>query len=225
MIEIGGSYMKNVINCLTKGYKNLEGTIKAFLKFTIFLIGTFVFTASLMYIVSLGVGVFNSELASVREFIVYFSLVVIGFILLPITSNIYTILLREYVVKGSKIRLKLAISEALQRLNGRFFSYYVRSSSVLIGCLMTSFLCGVTIIGVIFVPIIAYLLVVTVIALAYQGDVYVFQIFKNFLKEIVLISFCLFVVTLVSGLIPILGALIVLPIMIAPQIFVCTNFK
>lgn len=90
---------------------------------------------------------------------------------------------------------------------------------------MTSFLCGVTIIGAIFVPIIAYLLVVTVIALAYQGDVYVFQIFKNFLKEIVLISFCLFVVTLVSGLIPILGALIVLPIMIAPQIFVCTNFK
>lgn len=222
--------MENAISCLIKGYENLEGTIKAFSKFAVFLTGAIMFGICLMYILIQGASaIIPVEAFQQNKALAFMSLalvaLIIVFAVLPIIFNVNTILLREYVLKGSKIRLKYAISEAMRRLNGRFLLYYVKSSSILIGSMLLSFLCGVTLIGAIFVPIIAYLFMVAQVALAYQGEVRIFHVFKTYLKEVVLISFCLFVVTLISTSFSFIGAILISPMTIAPQLFVCSNFK
>lgn len=215
----GVIYLNNTLELIKMGYLNLTGTVKALLKSML---------VSLALIAPIGMAIFltflNMFLGSVILSIITLILVVLMFLLFPIVGNTNVILMREYILNESRIGIGDAFKEAKERLKGRYLIYYLKSLGLGLLTFLVAFLCGITIIGILLLPIITYTTMIAQISLAYQNEMGPINVIKVYMKELALLSLALCLISFVSGLIPVVGTILALPALCAPQLFVALKF-
>lgn len=203
------------------GYLNILGVVKAMVKSLLLSIPVMILW-SIIAVLAI-VGVFTNSL------VLTLSVCLLGFlasfILAPIIGNVTLVLLRKYVVEGSRIDLRDAFKEARDRIKGRYLHYYFASFGIALAVAVIIFLCVISVVGMIVVPIIIQVSLAIVMIIAYQGDATVSCILQKYGKDLALISLGVFLVTSIGALIPVLGTILLFPASLAISLFIADNFS
>lgn len=211
--------LSNAFDLIKMGYSNLMGTVKALLKGILVSLVLAIPIIIAVFLITFGM-IFGSPILNIIALIL-FLLLLLAF---PIIGNMNLILIREYILNESRIGLGDAFKEGKERLKGRYLMYYLKSIGLGLLSLLIVFLCGVTIIGFLLVPIITYMFAFAQLSLAYQGEMGPTHVIRVYFKEILLLSLALCLVSFIGGLIPFIGGILIAPALCAQQLFIVLKF-
>lgn len=214
-----GDFLYKTLDLVTMGYLNLMGTIKALLKGAVIniIISLSIITAFFMIFIG---SLLGNVIAVAFGWIIF----AVYYLFLPIIQNVNLILRREYILNESRIGLSEAIKEARERLNGRWVMYYLKRIGVDLLSGLAIFLCVISIIGILVIPVVVSLFAIVQLSLAYQNEIGPTQVIKDYFRELFFLSLVLSLITLVSGLAPVAGQILITPALCASSLFVALKF-
>lgn len=203
------------------GYVNIGGYVKAVLKSLLLAIPTTIIWLIIFLIMtvamisnSIGLMLLGGLLSLIA-----------GFVLTPIIGNTSLILFREYVVDGSRIDFGDAFREARDRIKGRYFRYWLASFGVGLATAPITLLCVITFVGILILPIVYQIAFSISMIIAYQEDVTISYILREYGKDLALLGLGVLLVTFVGGGVPVVGTLLVMPASAALNLYIGDNFR